>query len=189
MASGRIESFLHKPWDERLMTVRYFVRKGLAKMPYAPVPVRMKMSQIDEIQFWWSYIVPYFDAKRGFFDYSGHDLGDLRFLWKTLRPGMVFLDVGAHHGVYSIVAAKKLGHRGTVVASEPSSREYRRLRLHLRLIRLSSVHTEPLALGSAASTRTFFQVTSGDTTRGGRQPPAGPDQVSKISVETIRLDD
>jgi FkbM family methyltransferase len=189
MASHRTDNFLHKSWDERLMTARYFVRKSLANIPYAPVPVRMEMSQNNEIQFWWSYVVPYFSPTRGFFDYWGHDLGDLRFLWKSLRPGMVFLDVGAHHGVYSIVAAKKLGANGTVVAFEPSSREYRRLRLHLRMNRLKSVRTEPLAVGSAAATRTFFEVTSGDTTRGGLQPPASPDQVSQISVDTIRLDD
>lgn len=189
MASHRIDNFLHKSWDERLMTARYFVRKSLANIPYVPVPVRMKMSQTNEIQFWWSYVVPYFSPARGFFDYWGHDLGDLRFLWKSLGPGMVFLDVGAHHGVYSIVAAKKLGANGTVVAFEPSSREYRRLRLHLRMNRLKSVRTEPLALGSAAATRTFFEVTSGDTTRGGLQPPASPDRVSKTSVDTIRLDD
>ena len=189
MVSHRIESFLHKSWDERFMTARYLLRKSLSRLPYALVPVRMKMSQDDEIQFWWSYVVPYFDATRGFFDYWGHDLGDLRFLWKNLTPGMVFLDIGAHHGLYTIVAANRLGADGVVVAFEPSSREYRRLRLHVRLNRLSSVRTEPLALGSAASTRPFFQVTSGDSTRGGLQPPASADQVSEISVETVRLDD
>ena len=187
--SRRIARFLHMSWDERFTTARFVVRKSLAKIPYLFVPVRMKMSLNDEIQFWWSYAVPYFDATRGFFDYWGHDLGDLRFLWRTLRPGNVFLDIGAHHGVYSIVAAKKLGSNGTVVAFEPSSREYRRLRLHLQLNRSHLVHAEPLALGSATSTRTFFQITSGDTTRGGLRPPASSDRVSEISVETARLDD
>ena len=106
------------------------------------------------------------DATRGFFEYWSHDLGELRFLWKTLRPGMVFRDVGAHHGVYSIVAAKKLGHHGTGVAFEPFSTEYRALRLHAQQNRLSSVRTEPLALSSATSTRPFFQIISGDTTLG-----------------------
>ena len=92
-----------------VVTARHVARESLAKMPYVPVPVRMKVSEHDEIQFWWSYVVPYLDARWGFFDYWGHALGDLRFLWKTLRPGMVFLNVGAHHGVYSIVAAKKTG--------------------------------------------------------------------------------
>jgi len=189
MAPHRIDSIAHKSWGARFTTARYFVRKALAKIPYALVPVRMKMSSSDEIQFWWSYLVPYFEATRGFFDYWGHDLGDLRFLWTNLKPGSVFLDIGAHHGIYSIVAARKLGTNGTVVAFEPSSREYRRLRLHLRLNRLHSVRAEPLALGSTTSTRTFFQITSGDTTRGGLQPPDSADRVSEISVETTRLDD
>jgi FkbM family methyltransferase len=189
MAALRLENFLHKTWDERLMTARYLTRQSLAKIPYVPVPVRMKVSEDEEIQFWWSYVVPYFDARRGFFDYWGHDLGDLRFLWKTLRPGMVFLDVGAHHGIYSIVAAKKLGHRGTVVAFEPSSTEYRRLCLHVRQNFLTSIRTESLALGSATSTRPFFRITSGDTTRGGLKPPHSSDQVAVTTVDTARLDD
>jgi hypothetical protein len=85
--------------------------------PYVSVPVRMKVSEDDEIQFWWSCVVSYFDASVVFFDYLGLDLGDLRFLWKTLRPGTVFLDVGAHRGVQSILAAKKLSYRGTVLST------------------------------------------------------------------------
>ena len=150
--SHRIARFLDMSWDEKLTTARFVVRKNLAKIPYLFVPVRIKMSLNDEIQFWWSYAVPYFDATRGFFDYWGHDLGDLRFLWRNLKPGNVFLDIGAHHGIYSIVAAKRLGSNSTVVAFEPSSREYRRLRLHLQLNRLHLVRAEPLALGSARST-------------------------------------
>jgi len=187
--SHRIESFLQRPWEEKVLTARFFFRKGLAKIPYALVPVRMKMSSSEEIQFWWSYLVPHFDATLGFFDYRGHDLGDLRFLWRNLKPGAVFLDIGAHHGVYSVVAAKKLGANGIVAAFEPSVREYRRLRMHLRLNRLGSVRAEPLALGSAACTQKFFQITNGDNTRGGFRPPASEDRISEISVETVRLDD
>jgi len=187
--SHRIESFLQKPWEEKVLTTRFFFRKALAKIPYALVPVRMKMSSSDEVLFWWSYLVPHFDGTLGFFDYCGHDLGDLRFLWRNLKPGAVFLDIGAHHGVYSVVAAKKLGADGVVAAFEPSVREYRRLRMHLRLNRLGSVRAEPLALGSAACTQKFFQITNGDNTRGGFRPPASEDRVSEISVETVRLDD
>ena len=189
MPSRFINRFLHKSWDERFMNARFFVRKGLAKIPYVLVPVRMKMSPSDEIQFWWSYVLPYFEATRGFFDYWGHDLGDLRFLWKNLKPGNVFLDIGAHHGIYSIVAAKKLGTSGSVVAFEPAFREYRRLCLHLRLNRLRSVRAEQVALGSGVSGRTFFQVIEGDSTRGGLRPPLSEDRVSEVMVETARLDD
>jgi FkbM family methyltransferase len=149
----------------------------------------MTMSETDIVGFWWSYVVPFFDSRRGFFDYWGHDLGDLRYLWRILKPGMVFLDIGAHHGLYSVVASKRLGEDGTVVAFEPSAPEFRRLRLHLRLNKMHSVRAEPIALGAMTSKRKFFQVISGDNTRGGLRPPASSDRVSETSVETARLDD
>ncbi|MGD0178977.1 MAG: FkbM family methyltransferase [Terriglobales bacterium] len=172
-----------------MTTARYLFRKSLAKMPYALVPIHMKLSESVELGFWWSYIVPYFDPGRRFLDYWGHDLCDLRFLWRNLRSGMVFLDIGAHHGIYSIVAAKRLGTDGTVVAFEPSLREFRRLRLHLRLNRMHWVRSEPVAIGAAASTRRFFEVIGGDSTRGGLRPPATRDEIAETSVETVRLDD
>jgi hypothetical protein len=64
-----------------------------------------------------------FSADRGLFDYWGDDVGELRFLWKYLQLGMTFLDVGAFHGVYSTIAARKLGDRSRIVAFEPSQRD------------------------------------------------------------------
>jgi FkbM family methyltransferase len=101
---------------------------------------------------------------------------------------MVFLDISAHHGLYSLVTAKRLGSNGTVVAFEPSVREFRRLRLHLRLNCVRSVRTEPIAIGATACERKFFQVVSGDNARGGLRPPASSARVSETSVETARLD-
>jgi len=147
------------------------------------------MSETEEIAFWWSYVVPFFDEDRGFFDYWGHDLGDIRYLWRILRPGMVFLDIGAHHGLYSLVAAKRLGADSTVVAFEPSQNEFRRLRLHLRSNGMRSVRAEPIALGATSSNQKFFQIISGDNTRGGLRPPASSDRVLETSVETACLDD
>jgi FkbM family methyltransferase len=171
-----------------MASARYCFRRGLAKVPYLPVPVRLKMPP-EEIQIWWSYVVPFFEPSRGFFDYWGHDLADLRYLWRILRPGMVFLDIGAHHGLYSLVAAKRLGADSTVIAFEPSQNEFRRLRLHLRLNGMRSVRAESIALGATSSNQKFFQIISGDSTRGGLRPPASSDRVSETSVETARLDD
>jgi FkbM family methyltransferase len=180
---------LNRSWEERFRNARYLFRQGLAKIPYAPVPVRIRMSETEQVAFWWSYVVPFFDASRGFFDYWGHDLGDIRYLWRTLKPGMVFLDIGAHHGLYTLVAARRLGAEGTVVAFEPSAHEFLRLRLHVRLNGMRSVRAEPLALGAEESQQTFFQIVSGDNTRGGLRPPASSDRVAETSVETARLDD
>ena len=189
MASSRIDNFLHKSWSEQFNTAQFVLRRSLAKIPYAPVPVRMKMPEREEIRFWWSYLVPYFDQRRKFFDYWGHDLPDLRFLWRTLEPGMTFMDIGAHHGIYTMVAAKRLAGDGAVVSFEPSEREGRRLRLHLHMNRMNWVRAEALAIGAVTSRQEFFQVVDGDSSRGGLKPPASSDRVQATSVESIRLDD
>jgi len=36
-----------------------------------------------------------------------------------LRPGDVFLDVGCHYGIYSVLASKLVGPEGRVIAVEP----------------------------------------------------------------------
>ena len=40
-------------------------------------------------------------------------------LLHTLRPGMVFVDVGAHYGYHSLVASRIVGPSGLVIAVEP----------------------------------------------------------------------
>lgn len=45
-------------------------------------------------------------------------------LGEALEPGMVFLDVGAHVGLYSIVAAARVGETGKVFAFEPSEETF-----------------------------------------------------------------
>ncbi len=45
-------------------------------------------------------------------------------LAEALRPGMVFLDVGAHVGLYSVVAATRVGAHGKVYAFEASSETF-----------------------------------------------------------------
>jgi FkbM family methyltransferase len=191
MASRHIGSLFSKSWPERYRTAKFYFRQGLSKLPYLPVPVRLEISAAESIEFWWSRLVPYHDDRRGFLDYWGHDAGDLRFLWKVLRPGMTFIDIGANQGIYSLVAGKKLRTCGSVVAFEPSLREHQRLELHFRWNGMSSpsARAERLALSATASARTFFQVASGDTSRNGFRAPATSDPVNEITVESTTLDE
>jgi FkbM family methyltransferase len=46
------------------------------------------------------------------------DLGLTRFLERFLRPGMIYVDVGANIGVYALLAARSVGATGRVVAIE-----------------------------------------------------------------------
>lgn len=179
---------LRQPWATKLAAAQFHFRRALAKLPYVPVPVRLKMSANEEIEFRWSYVVPFHDPTKGFFDYWGHDLADLRFLWRALKPGMVFFDIGAYHGIYTLVAAKRLGAEGQIVAFEPSPCERRRLELHLRMNGIHTVRVEPYAVGSGTSQAEFFEVIDGDATRSGLRPPSSSDRVAGIAVQTIQLD-
>jgi len=55
------------------------------------------------------------------------------YLRRHLQPGSVFVDVGANHGYFTILAASLVGARGLVVAFEPNPPVYERLDMHVRL--------------------------------------------------------
>jgi len=63
------------------------------------------------------------------------------FWWLSnyLMPGETFIDIGANMGLYALFAAKKVGPCGTVVAIEPSSREFAKLKANVELNELSNV--------------------------------------------------
>lgn len=189
MAGHRIQTFLRRPWKEKVSTAQFFLRRGLAELPYLPVPIRLQVAPHEEIELRWSYIAPFHDPNRRFFDYWGQDVAELRLLWKLLKPGMVFVDIGAYHGIYSLVAAKRMGDGGHVVAFEPSPVARRRLELHLRWNGIRSVKVESYAVSAGASDSTFFQVVSGDTTRNGLRPPSSTDVVAPVPVRTLSLDE
>lgn len=50
---------------------------------------------------------------------SNYENGELNIVKSYLKPGMVCIDVGANVGVYSVLAAHKIGESGVVYAFEP----------------------------------------------------------------------
>ena len=65
---------------------------------------------------------------------------------EVLRPGMVFIDVGANEGIFTLLAAAIMGPDAQVIAIEPSSREYTRLLHNLVANKLTSVSVCQVAL-------------------------------------------
>jgi FkbM family methyltransferase len=185
----RVQSFLRKSPEQKRTTARFFATMWLAKLPYAPHQVRLRLTPHDQLHFWWSYFPATFTADRSAFEYWGDDIGDLRFLWKSLQPGMTFLDIGAHHGLYSIIATKKLGRNGRVIAFEPSPRERQRMRLHLRHNGTESVTLEPYALAAEVGVASLSVVVDGFTTMNSLRIPAMDQLTHQIKVETMTLDE
>jgi FkbM family methyltransferase len=55
------------------------------------------------------------------------------FFARALAPGSVFVDVGANHGYFSMLAAALVGERGRVVSFEPNPAVFEQLQTHVRL--------------------------------------------------------
>ncbi len=65
-----------------------------------------------------------------------------------LRPGQLFVDIGANHGYFTLLAAALVGPSGRVAAFEPNPRVFEQLRTHVRLNGFADrVRLERCALG------------------------------------------
>lgn len=117
----------------------------------------------------------------------------LRWITEYLKPGDVFFDVGAHYGWMSMVAARRTGRNGRVVAFEPSPSSVDFLRYHKRVNRLTQMEIVPKAVtGADAATTPFILVGHGDAVMNSlidieevRNDPRGR---TVIQVEAVTLD-
>jgi FkbM family methyltransferase len=71
-----------------------------------------------------------------------------------LKPGMVFVDVGANIGYYSLMASKLVGSNGKVFSFEPWSRNRSLLEENIKLNNLSNITIIPKALSNEESDST-----------------------------------
>jgi len=119
---------------------------------------------------------------------NSFETAEMEFVQRFLKPGMTVLDVGAHHGLYSLLAANLVGQNGKVIAFEPSPRERKRLLKHLKWNRLGRVQVEPYALGAENCEADFYLANgSEDWCNSLRRPQECSGQTVRVQVR--RLDD
>jgi FkbM family methyltransferase len=119
---------------------------------------------------------------------KGFEEAEQSFLLRFLQPGMMVLDVGAHNGLYTLLAHKRVGPQGRVIAFEPSPREQKRLRLHLRMNGVSSLRVEPVALGASEGTADLYVPQGRSTSFNSLRPPVVSEPVKRVPVPVITLD-
>jgi FkbM family methyltransferase len=67
------------------------------------------------------------------------ETGEIEFVREMLKPGDIFFDVGANAGLYTVIAARKVGESGHVYAFEPGERELKLLRHNIAINNLTNV--------------------------------------------------
>lgn len=113
-------------------------------------------SQIGKRQYVETEIQPnlrmqlYLDSRLAQGIYGGDfELKERQFLNALLRPGDVFVDVGANIGLFTLIAARCAGNTGRIYAFEPCAKTYQRLMANVELNRLINVSCHQLALSDS----------------------------------------
>jgi FkbM family methyltransferase len=86
---------------------------------------------------------------------------DLAFVRFLLKPGDVFVDGGAHVGMFTLVAARAVGPMGQVHAFEPHPATFEMLRCNIDLNGFGNVHLHCEAIGEQEG-EAVFEAIPGD---------------------------
>jgi FkbM family methyltransferase len=106
-----------------------------------------------------------------------------------LEPGMTFVDVGAHWGYFTLIAAARVGLAGTVISLEPDPRSFARLRVNVDHNGLCRVHTLPVAAADVEATVALRGYEAGEENSGlSRVVPDGPATATTFQVCARTLD-
>jgi FkbM family methyltransferase len=173
----RVIRFFQKPLHEQS---RSFYARWKRVFPGWPVPIRLPYGA------WFVARDDYFGST---FTYDGFEADERAFVQGFLKPGMVVLDVGAHHGLYSLLASKYVGSEGVVEAFEPSPRERKALLLNLKLNRTKNVRVESIALGADNLEAQLYVVDRQETGCNSLRPPVTSSTTSTTPVQVRTLDD
>lgn len=122
--------------------------------------------------------------------YSGGwpDYDEMHFVKRYLRPGDDFLDVGANIGMYTLLAASRIGKQGHIVAIEGARAAYERYLENVELNQLSD-QVELLRAAVAAEPGTIrFLQQNDQTNRIALNNETGQAGAEFEEVEAITLD-
>lgn len=101
---------------------------------------------------------------------------------KSILPGDVVFDIGAHAGFYTLLASSLVGHGGRVIAFEPLPSNLEHLGAHLRLNNVDNVQVIEAAV---SDTDGQFSFKLGDGTTTGSLSPGGELKVRTVSLDTM----
>src|SRR5258708_2360140 len=128
----------------------------------------------------WLYLNP--RTGRNYFEGGGEPEVQAA-LQRYLRPGMIFYDIGANIGFFSLLAARIVGEDGRVIAFEADPEIAARLRGHIVRNNFRAISVEEKAVWSEPGTVLFART----------DPAASPDRglghvVANGAADTIQVD-
>lgn len=168
-----------RPIKTAVRFLTWLVRKNIGAGRYATIPYDGGRSRIRvDLQ-----------SRFGFMTYTyGVEDPDLSLVGSLLAPGDIFIDGGAHVGMFTLVAAARVGPTGRVLAFEPAPAARSQLLQNLELSRFSWVEVSACALAESAGARDFVAFSNDAEGSSSFAPPSEFAGGSVESVETTTLD-
>ncbi|MBN2438698.1 MAG: FkbM family methyltransferase [Deltaproteobacteria bacterium] len=132
----------------------------------------------------------YFDSRLSREIYCGSfESKERQFINRYLRPGEIFVDVGANIGMFTLIASQRVGQQGRVYAFEPCSVTYSRLVGNVDLNGLKNVKCLQIALSDRSGESAMNVSLDGyDAWNSFAQPAAG-NSFAQEKVCAARWDD
>jgi FkbM family methyltransferase len=112
-----------------------------------------------------------------------YDRRELKALLPVLAAGDVFVDVGSHIGFYALLAARRVGPGGRVLAIEADPRNHERLSDNVGRNPALHVETVCVAVSDVEGTALLAQNTTGN--RGGNSLLAEGDAAIEVPCRTL----
>lgn len=158
-ALSRFGRFLQKPLHEKSRSVYVRWRRFFPALPF---PIRLPFGA------WWIARGDYIGSTLG---YDGFEPAERAFVRRFVKAGMTVVDIGAHHGFYTLLMSKCVREHGKVFAFEPSRRERRALYLHLALNRGTNVIVVAAGLGQQDGYAELYVASSECAGHNSLRPP------------------
>jgi len=174
--AARVRLFAQRPWRDKVHRLRI---RWIEAFPKFPLPVRLPFGA------WWLARNDHVSRPILVGEFENPEL---KFVRRFVRPGMTVLDIGAHHGFYTLLSSRLVGSGGRVIAFEPSPRERSALRLHVWLNRCRNVSVHGLALGSEMSQASLYVVQGIESGCNSLRPPVALGGTSPVLVTIMPLD-
>jgi FkbM family methyltransferase len=173
---ARASRFWKRPLGEKMRILKGQWRAAAANIP---VPIRLPFGAL-----WLSRNDNMGEPLRT----GGFERDELAFVGRFLRSGKTVLDVGAHQGLYSLLASKLVGPSGHVYSFEPSPRERRALGINLLLNLCRNVSVQNVALGREEGSADLYVVQGYQRGCNSLRPPKAESKTSPVRVPLETLD-
>jgi len=144
------------PWWKRTISravAAYPLARGATRLrrltsPWLVAPIQRGV---------WARVSGVVDAEWGFLSRNDREPATLGYIRDFLKPGMVFVDVGANVGFFTLAAASIVGPTGRVIAYEPTPTVGKRLEENVKLNRFANVTIRPVAVADKPGSLHFYE--------------------------------